>query len=66
MYWVVSVEKGGASQIVEASNYAEAIANTPGGQSARIAQYMDKVRFGLIDEEVPETPEPDTPPYDDV
>jgi hypothetical protein len=60
MKYVVTVEKG-KSEIVEANSIPEAVTSVPGGQSARIAQYIDKKRFGLIEEE-----KPDTPPYDDV
>lgn len=69
MKWVVSKESGGA-ELIDAENYVAAVASVPGGQSARLAQYIDKVRFGLIKEETSEepekVPEKDTPPYDDV
>jgi hypothetical protein len=53
----------GSGTIVEAENYAQAVNSVPGGQSARIAQYIDKRRFDLLEEE---TEKQDTPPYDDV
>jgi hypothetical protein len=62
MKWVVMTEKGSGT-IVEAENYAQAVNSVPGGQSARIAQYIDKRRFDLLEEE---TEKQDTPPYDDV
>ena len=69
MKFVVYAENGPA-QLVDADNYASAVAMVPGGQSARPAQYIDKVRFGIINhdeiEEPEKAPEPDTPPYDDV
>lgn len=65
----VVYKEGGSSEIVEATSMENAIA-VSGGQSARLAQYIDKVRFGLLDEAVNdiliEEEKPDTPPYDDV
>lgn len=54
MKFIVSKEDKSV-ELVDAADIENAIANVPGGVSARLAQYIDKRRFGLIDKEKKES-----------